>query len=283
MTLFDTDEPAVAPVAASAGEPEPQPATDPASPAGSPARTHLALTIAYEGTGFRGFAAQPDQRTVGGELLVALEQAVRGDVGEFVAAGRTDAGVHAWGQVVSCSVPADVDPDELVRRLNRRLAPEVVVRDVRVVDPGFSARHSASARTYRYTIVNRPVPDPFRARYAWWVPEPLDLSLLRLGADPFVGEHDFAAFCRKGPEGTTTVRRVLRSHWDDLGDGVLRYEIRANAFCWQMVRSVVGTQVEIGRGRMTAGDVLTIIRSRDRARAGPLAPPEGLCLWQVDY
>lgn len=277
MTLFGTDEPAPEPIAAS------EPATDPALEAGSSARTHVALTVAYDGTGFRGFAAQPDQRTVAGELLAALAPMVGGDVADFVGAGRTDAGVHAWGQVVSFSTGRAVDPDELGRRLTRRLGPEVVVRDARVVDAGFSARHSATGRTYRYTVVNRPVPDPFRARYAWWVPEPLDLTRMRLGADPFVGEHDFAAFCRKGPEGTTTVRRVLRSHWDDLGDGILRYEIRANAFCWQMVRSIVGTLVEIGRGRLTAGDVLTIVRSRDRQRAGALAPPEGLCLWCVDY
>lgn len=285
MTLFDTDEPAPEPEPVSPVPPVEgaRPATDPAPEAGSSARTHLALTIAYDGTAFHGFAAQPDQRTVAGELLEALGQALRGDVADLVGAGRTDAGVHAWGQVVSFSTGADVDPDALAARLNRRLGPEIVVREARVVDVGFSARRSATARTYRYTVVNRPVPDPFRARYAWWVPEPLDLARLRLAADPFVGEHDFAAFCRKGPEGSTTVRRVLRSHWDDLDEGILRYEIRANAFCWQMVRSIVGTQVEIGRGRITAGDVLRIIRSRDRQQAGRLAPPEGLCLWRVDY
>ncbi len=276
MTLFDSADPAGAPV-------EPEPVTDPALVAGSSASTHVALTVAYDGTGFRGFAAQPEQRTVAGELLGTLEQLLRGDVADFVGAGRTDAGVHAWGQVVSFATGAEVDPPELARRLTRRLGPEIVVRDARVVDAGFSARHSATARTYRYTVVNRPAPDPFRARYAWWVPEPLDLTRMRLGADPFVGERDFAAFCRRGPEGTTTVRRVLRSHWDDLGDGILRYEIRANAFCWQMVRSIVGTLVDIGRGRLTAGDVLTIIRARDRQKAGQIAPPEGLCLWQVDY
>jgi len=285
VTLFDTDAPApepepVSPVPAAESA---HPATDPAPEAGSSARTHLALTVAYEGTGFRGFAVQPGQRTVAGELVGALEQMLRGDVADFVGAGRTDAGVHAWGQVVSFSTGVDTEPEVLARKLTRRLGPEIVVRDARMVGPEFSARHSATARTYRYTVVNRPQPDPFRARYAWWVPEPLELARLRLGADPFVGEHDFAAFCRKGPEGSTTVRRVLRSHWDDLGDGILQYEVRATAFCWQMVRSIVGTLVEIGTGRLTAGDVLTIIRSRDRQRAGRLAPPEGLCLWQVDY
>ena len=131
--------------------------------------------------------------------------------------------------------------------------------------------------------MNRPAPDPFLARYAWWVPEPLDLALLRLGADPFVGEHDFATFCRKGPEGSTTVRRVLESRWHDLGDGVLRYDIRATAFCWQMVRSIVGTLVDVGAGKIRPGELLGILRARDRNAAGRVGAPEGLCLWEVGY
>ena len=210
---------------------------------------------------------------------------MRVPVEEFACAGRTDSGVHAWGQVATLTVdpPAPVDPQRLRDILNRRLAPEIVVRALDVVDAGFDARRSASWRRYRYTIVNRPDPDPFLARYAWWVPESLDVSLLRLGADPFVGEHDFAAFCRKGGEASTTVRRVLSSEWSAPGDGVLRYEIRATAFCWQMVRSVVGMLVDIGMGRRTPGEVLYVIRSLDRAQATRLAPPHGLCLWEVGY
>jgi len=121
------------------------------------------------------------------------------------------------------------------------------------------------------------------ARTAWWVHTPLDLSLLRLASDPFLGEHDFASFCRTGPAGSTTTRRVLDSHWADLGDGVLRYEIRATAFCRQMVRSIVGTLVDVGIARFTPGDVLHMLRARDRAVAGRVAPPEGLCLWDVGY
>ena len=109
------------------------------------------------------------------------------------------------------------------------------------------------------------------------------MRLLRLGADPFLGEHDFASFCRKGPEGSTTVRRVLDSCWHDEGDGVLHYEIRASAFCWQMVRSIVGTLVDVGTGRLRPGDVLGILRSCDRAAAGPVAPAHGLCLSDVGY
>jgi len=127
------------------------------------------------------------------------------------------------------------------------------------------------------------VPDPFLVRTAWWVPEPLDLRVLRMGADPFLGEHDFAAFCRKGPEGSTSVRRVLDSDWRDLGDGVLRYDIRATAFCWRMVRSIVGTLVDVGLGKLRPSDVMHILRGRDRTAAGRVAPPQGLTLWEVGY
>ena len=242
------------------------------------------LVVAYDGTEFRGFATQPDVRTVEGVLTDSLEKVLRHPPAGFTCAGRTDAGVHAWGQVVTFDAdPADTAPDRLQAALNRMLAPEVVVRSAEIVEPDFDARQSARWRTYTYAVVNRPVPDPFLARYAWWVPDPIDLSALRLGADPFVGEHDFAAFCRKGPEGSTTARRVLASRWRVAESGILRYEVTATAFCWQMVRSMVGTLVDVGTGKIRPGDLLGIIRSRDRAAAGRLAPPQGLCLWEVGY
>lgn len=193
--------------------------------------------------------------------------------------------MHGWGQVVSLPVaaPGDADAGKIARSVNAQLGPEVVVRDASWVAPGFDARRSATSRSYRYTVVNRPVPDPFLARHAWWVPEPLDLRVLRMAADPFLGEHDFAAFCRKGPEGSTTVRRALDSSWHDLGDGVLRYDVTATAFCWQMVRSMVGTLVDVGGGKLRPSDVVRILRSRDRQAAGRVAPPHGLTLWAVDY
>ncbi|MGH9049594.1 MAG: tRNA pseudouridine(38-40) synthase TruA [Acidimicrobiia bacterium] len=243
------------------------------------------LLIAYDGTDFRGYATQPDVRTVEGVLAATLEKVLPRPAASLTCAGRTDAGVHAWGQVVSFDADTDagIVPDRLRSSLNGMLAPEVVVRSVEMVEPGFDARRSAQWRTYTYAVVNRPVPDPFLARYAWWVPEPLDLPALRLGADPFVGEHDFAAFCRKGPAGSTTTRRVLASRWIAAENGVLRYEISATAFCWQMVRSIVGTLVDVGTGKIRPGDLLRIVRSRDRARAGRVAPPQGLCLWEVGY
>jgi tRNA pseudouridine38-40 synthase len=267
MTLFDQE----------VGRPE-EPAQG--------ARVKARLLVAYDGSGFHGFAANPGVRTVGGTLREALEKILRSPV-ELTCAGRTDTGVHAWGQVVSFDAPAEGwDPKSLQRSLNRLCAPAIVVRDAAIAPEGFDARHSARSRTYRYTIVNRPVPDPFLAHLAWHVDQPLDLDLLRLGCDPLVGTHDFSAFCRrpKRADGEVSlVREVQRARWDDVGDGVLRFEIEANAFCHQMVRSVVGTLVEVGLTRVHAGDILAILAARDRAAAGKLAPPQGLCLWHVDY
>ncbi len=248
-----------------------------------PAR--MKLVVAYDGTDFSGFAAQPQQpgvRTVGGVLANAIGKVLRHDV-QLACAGRTDAGVHAWGQVVSFAADPGLDPRRLQTAVSSMLGPEVVVRDAAVMSTEFDARHSARWRRYRYTIINRPVSDPFRDRFAWWVPDALDLPALRLAADPFVGEHDFASFCRKRHEGLSTVRRVIDSTWVDEGDGVLRYEIRASAFCWQMVRSIVGTLVEVGTAKRRPGDVMAIIRSGERDAAGQLAPPRGLCLWEVGY
>lgn len=245
------------------------------------------MLVAYDGTGFRGFALQPGQRTVAGSLTTAIERVVRHPV-ELTCAGRTDRGVHAWGQVVSLDLTVDTDLDALQRSLLKLCGPDIVVREITPAEPDFDARFSARSRTYRYTVVNRPVPDPFLARTAWHVARPLDLELLTLACDPFLGQHDFSAFCRrpKGAEAdgpVSLVRRVLAAGWDDLGDGILRFEITGTAFCRQMVRSVVGTIVAAGHAQVRAGDILGILRSGDRAVAPPIAPPQGLCLWHVAY
>jgi tRNA pseudouridine38-40 synthase len=247
------------------------------------------MTVAYDGSGFHGFAPNPGVRTVGGTLGDAIGKVTRAPV-ELTCAGRTDTGVHAWGQVVSFDLPADrLDPEPLARSLNRLLAPAIVVRDLGPAPDDFDARRSAVGRTYRYTIVNRPLADPFLSRVAWHVAGPLAIELLRLGCDPLVGEHDFSAFCRRprrrgGAGGEVSlVRHVRRAGWTDLGDGVLRFEIEADAFCHQMVRSVVGSLVDVGLARKHAGELLGILAGQDRSRASALAPPQGLCLWSVSY
>lgn len=247
----------------------------------------MRLTVAYDGAAFHGFWPNAGVRTVGGALAEALAT-VTGAPIELACAGRTDAGVHAWGQVVSLDLPAGgLDPAEVQHRANRLLGPEVVVRAVEEAAPDFDARFDATSRTYRYTVLNREVPDPFLAATAWHVPQPLDLRLLRAAADPLIGEHDFSSFCRRpkrrdGSE-VSLVRRVLDAGWTDLGEEVLRFEITATAFCHQMVRSVTALLVACGRGQRTPADVVALLRARDRAGAPSPAPPHGLCLWSVAY
>ena len=149
---------------------------------------------------------------------------------------------------------------------------------------GFDARFDARSRRYRYTILNRDVPDPFLAPTSWHVPQPLDLDRLRLACDPLIGEHDFTAFCRKPKDdpGKSLIRRVLDARWEPDGD-VLRFWIEANAFCHQMVRSIVGTLVDVGLGKRTAADVTAALDAKRRDAAGPVAPPHGLVLWEVRY
>ncbi|HTN79899.1 MAG TPA: tRNA pseudouridine(38-40) synthase TruA [Acidimicrobiales bacterium] len=241
------------------------------------------MRVAYDGSGFAGFAPNPGVATVGGELANAIERVARQPV-TITCAGRTDAGVHAWGQVVTFDVEdrESLDLAGLQRSVNRLCGPAIVVRDIELAPAEFDARFSAQWRCYRYTVLNRDVPDPFLAGTAWHVSTPLDLAGMRLGCDPFVGEHDFSSFCRK-VDGKSLVRTVISADWDDLGDGVLRFEIVANAFCQQMVRAIVGTLVEVGQGKKHAGQVAAILRAKDRAFAGALAPPHGLSLWEVGY
>lgn len=243
------------------------------------------LLVAYDGGAFHGFAAQPGVKTVGGTLATTLERVLRHPV-ELVCAGRTDAGVHGWGQVVSFECSADrFDPEKIQNAVNGLCGPQIVVRAVAVAAPDFSARFDARARRYRYTVLNRPVPDPFLAATSWHVSQPLDLRMLNAACDPLIGEHDFSSFCRrpKGLADASLVRRVLGARWVDDGDGVLRFWIEATAFCHQMVRSITGTVVEAGLGKKTPADVLSALRAQDRSAAGPVAPPHGLCLWEVVY
>ena len=186
----------------------------------------------------------------------------------------------------STSIADRADPERLAREVNRRCVPGIVVREAELAADDFDARFSARARRYRYTVLNRPVPDPFLAATTWWVPEPLDLNALRLGCDALIGLHDFTSFCRrpKGQPGEPNLmRRVLDARWHDLGDGVLRFDIDAKAFCHQMVRSLTGTMVDMASGSAPGrGDGHHPAGPRPPA-AGTIAPPQGLCLWEVVY
>lgn len=243
--------------------------------------TRIRLTVAYDGSGFHGFWPTPGVATIGGTLQTSIERVLGHEI-TLTCAGRTDTGVHAWGQVVSFDAEGDPDLAGLQHALNAICGPAIVVREASVTAPDFDARFSARSRIYRYTVLNRPVPDPFLVGTAWHVRQPLDLRSLRAGCDPLIGEHDFSSFCRAAGDKSLT-RRVVEARWDEVGDGLLRFQIEASSFCHQMVRSVVGTLVEVGHAKLRPGDVLGILAARDRHAAGHLAPPQGLCLWDVRY
>lgn len=239
------------------------------------------LDLAYDGTGFRGWQRQRGQRTVQGVLEGALGQ-VLGRVPELSVAGRTDAGVHARGQVASFAWPEGLDLERLRRSIIGMLGPEVVVTDARVVGNGFDARHSATAREYRYRIDIGPVPDPFTARFVWHRPCDPSLGAMRRAARALVGEHDFASFCRSPGKDRSTVRRLDRLSVSRAG-GRVEVTARANAFLHQMVRSLVGTLLAVGEGRLYADSMPAILRARDRSTAGHVAPPHGLTLERVMF
>ncbi len=253
---------------------------------------NVRLTLAYDGTDFHGFAESDGVRTVMGELRGLVETIVRIPV-DLVGAGRTDAGVHAWGQVVSGMIPADTDLRRLTRSVNAMGAPALAVRDAEWVDADFSARFSATARTYRYAVWNDPSPHPLLARSSWHVPQPLDVDAMNSAAPSLLGEHDFSSFCRRprpaeGMAEPSLVRRLHVARWvrvDEAtwGRGLLQFEIGATSFCHQMVRSIVGTLVDVGRGRRAVDSIPATLAALDRNAAGPVAPPTGLVLFAVDY
>jgi tRNA pseudouridine38-40 synthase len=255
------------------------------------------LLIAYDGAAFRGFALQPEVPTVAGALRHALGRTARmSEPPLLTCAGRTDAGVHARGQVVHVDLPpVPFDGVGLARALNRQLAPSIVVLRADAVSPGFDARRSALARSYRYLVWNAPAADPLLDPIAWHVRDALDLRAMEAASDVLLGTHDFRSFCRRKPGSSPEepiVRRVTRAKWvleespelTDIGTGrLLRFEIQANSFCHQMVRSVVGSLVEVGRGKANAATLLERLRATTRHRAADPAPARGLCLVSVDY
>jgi tRNA pseudouridine38-40 synthase len=217
---------------------------------------------------------------VEGVLSDALER-ILGSEPKLSVAGRTDAGVHARGQVASFIADDDVDLGRLQRSINGMLAPEVVADDVRWAPEGFNARFSATAREYRYRIGTGSWPDPFDARFVWHRPGPLAVAPMREAARTLLGEHDFASFCRRPPSGGTIRRLERLSIARD--DDRLEITARANAFLHQMVRALVGTLVAVGDGRLEPVEVAKILAARDRARTPEMAPAHGLTLERVIY
>lgn len=239
------------------------------------------LDLGYDGSGFSGYAVQKGVRTVQAVLEESLFR-ITGPVVTTVA-GRTDAGVHARGQVVSFVTPKDLDVDRTARSLNKMVREEIAIWGCRRVPDNFNARFSALSRTYRYRLANVPVLDPMVRHMVWHVRYQLDFGLMNMAAKHFTGLHDFASFCRRA-DGRSTERNVFRADWTlDPVDGRLVFEITASSFCRHMVRSLVALCVEAGRGRLDPDAVPDIMAALDRNAACGAAPPEGLTLWEVEY
>ena len=248
--------------------------------------------VEYDGTHYAGFQIQANQPTIQGELERALERVTQ----EFVrvnGAGRTDAGVHAHGQVINFKTHWPHGEQALRRALNAVLPRDIAVQHISVADDSFHARFSARSRVYIYTIYNAPVRAPLLERFAYHCAQALDLRAMREATACLQGEHDFAAFGQP-PFGENTVRIVYRARWDTAlgsahGDGdatgprLLRFEIEANAFLRGMVRRVVGTLLDVGTGRLAVQDLCAILASRDIQRSSSPVPACGLCLWRVRY
>jgi len=247
------------------------------------------VTLCYDGGPFRGFAPNEGVTTVGGELRAALEQIFQHPV-PIVCAGRTDAGVHALNQVVSFDTEKPVDCDALRASINGLCKPYIVVLLVEPVDDSFDARFSCTGRSYRYRILNRRLPDPFRKDYTWRIAYELDLESMQRAGQHLIGTHDFSSFCRRqfdtsGEEPVEKPRtRDLRSiEWSRQPDDEVHLLISASAFCQQMVRSITGLSVEVGLGETSVDEVPAILAAQDRLRVTRVAPPQGLYLREVTY
>ncbi len=270
------------------------------------------LTLAYDGTEFRGWQVQPGKRTVQGELQAALGR-ITGESPLPQGSGRTDAGVHALGQVASFALAAPIPPENLQRALNRTLPSSIRVLESRTVRSTFHARHSAVAKSYEYRLFREPICPPFLARYVCACSWPMDLEALQRSARIFEGEHDFLSFAatdpdlanrdldpdagpeqrpipREGfqiqPPTAATVKRIFSSAWEEqttVAGRLLVYHVRGSGFLHHMVRNLVGTMLDVGRGRLRCQDIPGILAARSRTAAGPTAPARGLFLVSVEY
>jgi len=241
----------------------------------------IRLTIEYDGTNYSGWQLQSGQDSIQARIELALERIFSGKI-RIRGAGRTDAGVHAHGQVAVFRLPRPFEPAELMRALNALLPPDIAVVSTAFADDSFDPRRGAHSRVYEYRVLNQPIRSVFEYRYAWLIHESLTLAPMNQGAAVFLGEHDFAAMRSLGSDEKTTVRRILASEWRRNGN-LLTYRVEATAFLRHMVRTMVATMIDVGRGAAAPEQIAQLLTSGDRSRAPAAAPPYGLYLVEVRY
>ncbi len=241
----------------------------------------LKATLAYDGTAYRGFQWQPGEDTIQARLESALAEMAKEPV-RVTAAGRTDSGVHAWAQVVHFRLPRPIPPRGILEGLNSMLPDDIRVRQLSEAEDDFHARFDARSKTYRYYLDRSPVPSPFRCRYTLHYPHPLDRGALDEGAALIRGDRDFAAFRASSCTARTTIRSCTESRFSDESNELV-YEIEASGFLHHMVRNLVGTLLEVGRGKREPSSLESVFASRQRSEAGRTAPAKGLHLIKVTY
>ncbi len=247
------------------------------------ASRRIKATVSYDGTGYRGFQLQPNGITVQSVMEEALGRLLQEPV-RLRAAGRTDSGVHAREQVVDFADSGRRALDVVVRGGNALLPPDIRILSAEEVPFSFDARRRAKSKEYRYFLYIAAVTSPFFARYAWHLAEPVDLEAMREGLAHIVGRHDFSSFRGQGCTARTTVREIFRARLEESGvPGLCFVAIEGDGFLRHMVRAIVGTLVEIGRGKALPDRMRDLLAAKDRKRAGPTAPPHGLFLWEVSY
>lgn len=259
-----------------------KPITDNKQPATASAGRNLAVLLEYDGTDFCGYQYQPQVRTIQGELENALKR-LFGRPFRVNASGRTDAGVHALGQVAGFILEHDIQVERLPLALNSVLPRDIVVKRAAEAKLSFHPRYSAVGKIYRYCIINRAQPSALLRNYTAFIPYKLDIDAMKRACSHLVGERNFASMMSSGSPVKSTVRNLRRLEVKCRSDGLLIFTAEANGFLYQMVRNIVGTLVDVGRGRLLPEEIPHILEAEDRKAAGPAAPPQGLYLQQVIY